>query len=300
MLLKDFIAEGVSALGQLYPTAEAKNIVLMLCENRLGTKNYTPIIEPGYTIKDRQIPGLQDDMKRLSSGEPIQYVIGEADFCGYKFNVNPSVLIPRPETELLCREAVKLGSRIQRMREAYGKSAQPVRILDLCTGSGCIAWTLALEMPGCQVIGTDISQKAIDVASKQNFTLLLHDRNALAPKFIVSDVLDFSQQFPEDQFDILVANPPYILESEKSKMRINVLNFEPHEAIFVPDDDPLIYYRAIAFWAQKELVPDGKGLVEVNESLAPETASVFKQAGFPQTDIILDFYDKKRFIVFSK
>jgi release factor glutamine methyltransferase len=300
VLLKDFIAEGVSALEQLYPTAEAKNIILMLCENRLGTKSYTHIVEPDFAIKPNQLPPLQEDLKRLSDGEPIQYVIGEADFCGYRFKVTPDVLIPRPETELLCREAVKLGSRIQRMREAYGKSARPVRVLDLCTGSGCIAWTIALEMPGCEVVGTDISKEAIKVASEQNFSLLLKEKEAIAPKFVVSDILDFSQEFDGDQFDIIVSNPPYIKESEKANMRVNVLNFEPHKAIFVSDEDPLIFYRAIARWAQKFLAPDGKGLVEINELLAPETTSVFKQADFENTRTILDFYDKKRFVLFSK
>lgn len=300
MLLKDFIAEGVSALEQLYPTSEAKNIILMLCEERLGTKSYTHIVEPEFAIKSKQLPGLEDDLKRLSSGEPIQYVIGEADFCGYRFKVNPDVLIPRPETELLCHEAVKMGSRIQRMREAYGKSAQPVRVLDLCTGSGCIAWTIALEMKGCEVIGTDISEKAISIASNQNFALQLKAKEAVAPKFIVSDILDFKQDFPNGNFDLIVSNPPYIKESEKTNMRVNILNFEPHDAIFVPDDDPLIFYRAIAHWAQKMLASDGKGLVEVNELLAPETASVFKQADFTKTEIILDFYDKRRFVLFSK
>jgi release factor glutamine methyltransferase len=300
VLLKEFIAEGVSALEQLYPTAEAKNIVLMLCESRLGTKNYTHIVEPDYAIKPSQLPSLQEDLKRLSSGEPVQYVIGEADFCGYKFKVTPDVLIPRPETELLCREAVKIGSRIQRMREAYGKSARPVRVLDLCTGSGCIAWTIALEMPGCEVIGTDISQKAIQVASSQNFSIQVKEREAITPKFIVSDVLDFNQEFDQGQFDLIVSNPPYIKESEKANMRVNVLNFEPPLALFVSDDDPLVYYRAIAHWAQEFLEADGKGLVEINELLAPETTSVFKQADFENTRTILDFYDKKRFVLFSK
>ena len=164
MLLKDFLKEGISRLEHLYPTAEARSIMLMVCESRIGTKSYTHIVEPGYTIKDKFVEPLMADLARLEAGEPVQYVIGSTEFCGLDFKVCPSVLIPRPETELLCREAIKAGSRIARQRKAYGKSARPVRILDLCTGSGCIAWTVALNIPGAEVIGVDISEEAIKVA----------------------------------------------------------------------------------------------------------------------------------------
>lgn len=161
MLLKDFLNEGVARLESLYPTKEARNIMLMLCESRIGTKSYTHIVEPEYQVKDKSLEGLGADLNRLAAGEPVQYVIGFADFCGLRFKVTPDVLIPRPETELLCREAIKIGSRMQRMRKAYGKSAKPVRVLDLCTGSGCIAWTVALNIPGAEVTGVDISEKRL-------------------------------------------------------------------------------------------------------------------------------------------
>jgi len=300
MRLKDFLNEGIEALQSLYPTAEARNIMLMLCEDRIGTKSYTHIVEPAYEIKDKAVKGLKKDLERLSSGEPIQYVIGETEFCGFKFKVTPDVLIPRPETELLCRQAIKIGSRMQRMRGAYGKQARPVRILDLCTGSGCIAWTLALSMPGAEVIGTDISEKAIKVASKQDFSDLLKEKGSTAPKFVVSDVLDLEQEFNHGEFDLILSNPPYIKESEKASMRANVVNFEPASALFVPDDDPLVFYRAIARWSQKYLAAEGKGIAEINELLGPETASVFKQADFPTVDVFTDFYDKNRFVLYSK
>lgn len=300
MLLKDFLNEGVARLEPLYPTKEARNIVLMLCESRIGTKSYTHIVEPEYQIKDKSLEGLNADLERLASGEPVQYVIGFADFCGLRFKVTRDVLIPRPETELLCREAIKIGSRMQRMRKAYGKSARPVRVLDLCTGSGCIAWTVALNIPGAEVTGVDISEGAVAVASTQDFALRLKETGALAPKFVAADVLSESQSFTEGDYDLILSNPPYIMESEKAQMRVNVLNYEPSTALFVKDEDPLVFYRAVARISKECLAAEGKGMTEINELLGPETSKVFAGAGFPKIDIIKDFYDKNRFVFYSK
>ena len=300
MLLKDFLKEGLAALETLYPTAEARNLVLMLCESRLGTKNYTHIVEPDYEIKEKFIGPLKDDLARLTSGEPVQYVIGSAEFCGLRFKVTPDVLIPRPETELLCREAIKVGSRMQRMREAYGKSAKPVRILDLCTGSGCVAWTVALSIPGSEVIGVDISEGAVKVAESQDFSQKLKETDADAPTFQVADVLDTGQAFGEGEFDLVLSNPPYIMNSEKQNMLANVLNFEPAAALFVPDEDPLVFSRAIARWSERFLAADGKGMTEINELFGPEVEHIFLDAGFPKVETIKDFYEKNRFVFYSK
>lgn len=274
--------------------------MLMLCESRIGTKSYTHIVEPDYAVNDKSQEVLNSDLDRLASGEPIQYVIGSADFCGLRFKVSRDVLIPRPETELLCREAVKIGSRILRMRKAYGKSARPVRILDLCTGSGCVAWTVALNIPGAEVTGVDISEKAVAVAASQDFALKLKETGALAPKFILADVLDESGTFADGEYDLVLSNPPYIMESQKSQMRVNVLNYEPSTALFVEDENPLVFYRAIAALSLSCLSAEGKGLTEVNELLASETAKVFSDAGFPKTEVVKDFYDKNRFVFYSR
>lgn len=300
MLLKDSLNEGASRLETLYPTKEARNIMLMLCESRIGTKSYTHIVEPEYQIKDKALDGLNADLERLASGEPVQYVMGYADFCGLRFKVTPDVLIPRPETELLCREAIKIGSRMQRMRKAYGKSARPVRILDLCTGSGCIAWTVALNIPGAEVIGVDISEGAVAVAAGQDFISKPKETEVVAPRFVVADILAEPQSFAEGDFDLILSNPPYIMESQKAQMRANVLNFEPLTALFVKDEDPLVFYRSIAKLSSELLVPEGKGMAEINELLGPETAKVFSDAGFPKTEVIKDFYDKNRFVFYSK
>ena len=300
MLLKDFLNAGVARLEPLYPTKEARNIMLMLCENRIGTKSYTHIVEPEYQIKDKFLDGLNADLERLAAGEPVQYVLGFADFCGLRFKVTPEVLIPRPETELLCREAIKIGSRMQRMRKDYGKQARPVRVLDLCTGSGCIAWTVALNIPGAEVIGVDISEGAVAVASSQDFAMTIKETEAAAPRFVVADVLAESHPFVDGDFDLILSNPPYIMESQKAQMRANVLNYEPSTALFVDDGNPLVFYRSIAALSRTCLSAEGKGLTEINELFGPETAKVFSDAGFSKTEVVKDFYDKNRFVFYSK
>lgn len=300
MLLAEFVKAGTKALESLYPQKEARSIVLMLCEEVLGTENYTHIVEPEFKIDDKKLPELEAAMERLKKMEPVQYVLGHTEFYGRTFKVDPAVLIPRPETELLCRDAIKLGMRVFRMRSPYGKNAEPVRILDLCTGSGCIAWTMALSVPGSRVTAVDISDAALEVAAGQDFASELKSKETFKPEFIKADVLDSEQEIELGPFDMVLSNPPYIMESEKEDMRRNVLEYEPESALFVPDDDPLLFYRAIARWSQRFMSPDGVGLSEVNESLARQTETVFKAAGYAHTEIVRDLSDKNRYIIYHK
>ena len=300
MLLADFLKNSVSALEPLYPAAEARGIVLMLCEALIGTKSYTHIVEPAYQIDKKDEQPLSDALARLVAGEPVQYVLGKAEFCGRTFHVTPAVLIPRPETELLVREAVKLADMTRRMRIPFGKSAEPVRVLDLCTGSGCIAWSVALSVPGVQVVGVDISDEALDVARNQPFAQELKETGAVAPVFVKADVLDTEQAFDFGPFDLILSNPPYVMEKEKAQMRPNVLEHEPAQALFVSDEDPLVFYRAVARWSQRFLSPEGKGLTEINEALGKETAEVFRDFGFSQTETSSDFFDKNRFVFYAR
>lgn len=237
-------------------------------------------------------------MDRLCSGEPIQYVIGKTQFCGFEFNVNRSVLIPRPETEILVREAVKIAGIIQRQRSPYGSNAKPVRILDLCTGSGCIAWSVALSVPGVEVTAMDISEEAIAVASSQNFAQALKDSGAKAPEFIKGDVLATPPEM--EPYDLILSNPPYIMEKERCLLRPNVRDFEPDLALFVPDDNPLVYYRGVAAWSKALLATGGTGLAEINDVLGKETEAVFADNGFVEIEIVKDFYDKTRFVFYKK
>lgn len=300
MLLAEFVKAGTKALESLYPQKEARSIVLMLCEEVLGTENYTHIVEPEFKIDDKKLPELEAAMERLKKMEPVQYVLGHTEFYGRTFKVDPAVLIPRPETELLCRDAIKLGMRVYRMRSPYGKNAEPVRILDLCTGSGCIAWTMALSIPGSRVTAVDISDAALEVAAGQDFVAELKSKETFKPEFIKADVLDSEQEIELGPFDMVLSNPPYIMESEKEDMRCNVLEYEPESALFVPDDDPLLFYRAIARWSQRFMSPDGVGLSEVNETLARQTETVFRSAGYAHTEIVRDLSDKNRYIIYHK
>ena len=300
MLLNAFIDQGIKALEPLYPMSEARQMILMLCEETLGIKNYTHIVNPDYEISKADSEMLLSKLEDLSRGMPLQYALGYADFCGLRFKVSPAVLIPRPETELLVRDALQQASRIQRMRDAYGKSAEPVRVLDLCTGSGCVAWSVALNLPGTVVVGTDISEEALEVARTQDFAAELKARKATAPVFVKSDVLDTEQEFPYGPFDIILSNPPYILPSEKAQMRVNVLDFEPEGALFVPQEDPMLYYRAIARWSDRFLAPEGKALTEINALLAEETRTVFHDAGFSGIEVIKDYFYKNRFILYYR
>ena len=300
MLLAEFVKAGTKALESLYPQKEARSIVLMLCEEVLGTENYTHIVEPEFKIDDKKLPELEAAMERLKKMEPVQYVLGHTEFYGRTFKVSPAVLIPRPETELLCRDAIKLGMRVYRMRSPYGKNAEPVRILDLCTGSGCIAWTMALSIPGSRVTAVDISDAALEVAAGQDFAAELKSKETFKPEFIKADVLDSEQEIELGPFDMVLSNPPYIMESEKEDMRRNVLEYEPESALFVPDDDPLLFYRAIARWSQRFMSPGGVGLSEVNETLARQTETVFRAAGYAHTEIVRDLSDKNRYIIYHK
>lgn len=285
MLLAEFIRESVPALEKLYPSPEARGLVLMLCEERLGVRSYTHIVEPLFEIPEAELPGLKADMSRLAAGEPIQYVLGNTEFCGRKFKVGPSVLIPRPETGQLVDESLKLLAAMGR----------PAKVLDLCTGSGCIAWSVALGAPGVSVTAADISEPALALARSQFEDV---PSGANAPEFVCSDLLGGCREIC-GRFDLLLSNPPYVMEKEKAAMRRNVLEHEPGIALFVPDDDPLLFYRALASVSLRLLDSSGTGIVEINEALGPETAAVFEAAGYRKTEILRDIFGKDRFVRFS-
>ena len=283
MLLRDLISKGTETISQDFPEREARERVLMFLQHSIGTSRHTHILEPSYEVSEEVSVEAMHAFERMAAGEPIQYIIGKAYFYDREFNVTPDVLIPRPETELLVREAVNWARRSGR---------KSLRILDLCTGSGCIAWSMAMELPGSEVTAADISDGALAVASGQKFEC---DN---APKFIKADVLAGPVE-GLGTFDMILSNPPYVMDSEKGMMRKNVLDHEPWLALFVSDDDPLVFYRAVAAWARQCLKPDGVGIVEINESLGPETAAVFSQAGFADASVILDLSDRPRFVRFS-
>lgn len=289
MRLADLIKIGKETISALYPEREAGEMVFAYLEETLGTKRHTHIVEPEYGISSEKAQAILKDFDRMSSGEPLQYVTGKAYFYGRTFGVNPRVLIPRPETEILCSTAIE---------HIRSSRVQAPKILDLCTGSGCIAWTIAAECGrrDAQVEAVDISEGALETASSQKI------EEDVSVRFHKADVLEEPDPaiFEEGNYDLILSNPPYVMDSEKSLMRVNVLDHEPHLALFVSDEDPLLFYRAVARWASKLLKVGGYGLVEINEALGERTADVFRQAGFANVAIIKDLSDRDRFVEFTR
>lgn len=286
MLLKDFIVSSRHALSELYPEGEARSLVDGLCGKILGVTPQTHILQPGFCIDPALLTLLEDGLSRLLRCEPLQYVLGEAWFLGRRFKVTPAVLIPRPETEEMVDMALRKAGNLSR------DAGRPLRVLDLCTGSGCIAWSMALGLPQSEVTGLDISPEALSVASSQ-----FDGDNR--PRFVLSDVLDPDCLKDVGRFDIFLSNPPYVRESEKSLMSRNVLDWEPGLALFVPDGDPLRFYRAEATLAARLLSPGGFGLVEINEAYGQEVAGLFRDAGFRDPDVLKDLSGRDRFVLFS-
>lgn len=213
---------------------------------------------------------------RLLDGEPVQYILGRAEFGSRWFDVRPGVLIPRPETEELCALIVD-----------ENKDKAPLNVLDIGTGSGCIAVTLALDMPQSSVTAWDIAPEALDTAAQNarrlgaRITVERRDALALQPQ--------------GERWDVIVSNPPYICNNEKKTMERNVLDHEPHAALFVPDDQPLLFYTAIARYAASTLRPGGTLYFELNPLYADLTADMARQTGFNETAILDDNYGKRRF-----
>ena len=300
MLLKDYVTALRTDLSGIYPQEEANALVDIVCQECFGVQSYTRIIEPGYEIKDKLLIKADSVTRRLLQNEPIQYILGHAEFCGRRFTVSPSVLIPRPETEILCKDAYQSAMRVFRNRSAYGKGASAVKILDLCTGSGCIAWTLALDVPGASVTAIDISEEALSVARSQKFDI----GKGRSPRFVKADIFD-DEQMQEalgdgPAFDIIVSNPPYVFERERGQMRPNVLNYEPAIALFVPDDDTMLFNRKIAEIAKKYLYTDANACVEINEAAGPESAALFRENGFKSVETLKDIFGKNRIVKFQK
>lgn len=290
MTLGGLINKGVETISVMFPQREAREMVLRYLEDRHGIRRLTHIMEPSYEVPAEVAASCQSAFDRMASGEPLQYVTGKADFYGRGFAVSPAVLIPRQETEILCRTVLDSVA-------VNGTGRTDMTVLDLCTGSGCIAWTLALEMPGAKVTAVDISEEALAVALSQEFSAEMVRSGAQTPVFIKGDVLSPGALPVSGKFDIIVSNPPYVMESEKTLMRSNVLDHEPSLALFVSDEDPLIFYRAVAQIACERLSDNGLCMVEINEALGEETAELFRTAGFPDTEIVKDLNDRDRFVV---
>lgn len=266
-----FIAEAVRGL---YPEREARRIALTAAAALSGESEAKFLADPNQRVN---IDGVEHCAAQLAAGCPVQYVTGKTEFCDMTFHVDGSVLIPRPETEELVLWAEQCAAGFQRPR-----------ILDVCTGSGCIAIVLAAHLPQAEVTALDISHAALETA-RRNASM-----NGVRIRFIEDDALNGMPSLAGETFDIIVSNPPYIPHSEIESMHVNVTRYEPHEALFVDDADPLVFYRAIARAARTMLSEGGSLLFEVHEAWAERTAEMLRREGFGQTEVRNDLFGKPR------
>ena len=288
-------------LTEEYPNLRERDaLVSSMVVDFLHLPGYAIVTDPFADIPESDASAFLDCAGRLSEGEPYQYITGQCEFGGRVFSVAPGVLIPRPETEYLCRLAG------QKLRDS--SLAGRLRILDLCTGSGCIAWTLALDFPDAEVVGLDVSAQALDIACGQFADCKTPGSTPRSPRFAQCDILrgpsatDVLKDWKDgaslagffaEPLDAIISNPPYILEKERVLMRRNVLEHEPDLALFVPDCNPLLFYKSISDWALELLRPGGLLLVEQNEALPAETAALFSR--FSRCETLNDLADKPRF-----
>lgn len=272
-------------LTQVYDDYEAKAIARMVYEVRFGLMPSDLFIGKDTQLSTDDQKLLAEITQRLLTGEPIQYVLGEAEFGGKTFHVEPGVLIPRPETYELCQW-------IMEERRGKKEEGRNTSILDIGTGSGCIACTLAAELADAEVTAWDISDDALRIATENAKRTNVH------VSFEKVDVLNTShlnRERPATGLDIIVSNPPYICNKERATMERNVLEHEPELALFVPDDDPLLFYRTIARFAAKTLNPGGALYFEINPLYVSEMQQMLSEEGFSHTEIRNDQFGKQRF-----
>ncbi|MFI3278891.1 MAG: peptide chain release factor N(5)-glutamine methyltransferase [Rikenellaceae bacterium] len=267
-----------SAAESLYGAREAEQIARMILSEVAGVSITHLVLEPHAQC---HIDNLDQILEELSAGRPVQYIIGQADFCGLRFSVREGVLIPRPETEELVYRIVE-------------ECPPEPRILDVGSGSGAIAISLAKTIPDSKVWGVDISKDALAIARENNLRL------SAGVTLTEGDALSGVENYVEGEFDIVVSNPPYIPYSQQADMRENVVSFEPHEALFVEDDNPIVFYRAIAKSALKLLKSEGLLYFEIHESFWSDVVDMLREMGYIGVTMIKDINDKPRIVCAEK
>jgi len=260
---------------------EAEQLMRILLEDLFDIDQKRQLMEPELRIDEVQYARLDDAVKRLLEGVPVQYTTGKAWFDGLLFEVDESVLIPRPETEELVQKV-----------SATVPVDRPLRVWDVGTGSGCIAVAMAKRFPLAEVMAFDMSEKALATASRNAIN------NKVNVKFICDDVLHPQSEVWHQPVDLVISNPPYIRESEKVGMERNVLEHEPSQALFVSDDDPLLFYRQIMLLAKSQLKPGGSIWFEINEAMGQEMIALGQSMGFGGA-IYEDYNGKPRFAIFT-
>jgi len=284
--LKTYKTEFYEQLFPLFPEMEVESFFYLLTESYLEKTRIQLALEPDFELNSTQLQQFEKALQRLLQQEPIQYILGDTEFFGYPFQVNQHTLIPRPETEELVAWIIEDVKNKNQENSQHKPLNSNITILDIGTGSGCIPISLAKELPQAKVSSIDVSEEALQVA-RRNSTL-----NKVAVNFIQQDILK-AECLPE-KYDVIVSNPPYVRELEKEQMHQNVLDFEPELALFVENDDPLIFYRKIAKLAKNALTENGKLYFEINEYLPEEMVSLLEEIGYQDIELKKDIFGKFR------
>ena len=269
-----------AVLGRWYEQVEIDDIFKRCIQHYFGWPSIKIGLEPQYFLSKGEAKQLHHALDLLSRGTPLQYVLGTTTFMGLDLKVSPAVLIPRPETEELVEWILS------------NHPATSLKLWDLCSGSGCIALGLKAQREQWDIKGFELSEAAIEIARTNAAN------HHLSVSFVQQDILQW--QGTVEQVELMVSNPPYVLPSEKNQMHKNVLEFEPAMALFVPEKDPLLFYREILLIARKQLHPQGKLYFEINPLLVQEMISLGKKHGFSSATVKKDIFGKDRFIQFSK
>jgi len=274
----NIIRNVIGDLSSVLPANEARAVAITLCEHVTGLSRAQLLSDNSLVLTAEQQQAISQQVARLKNHEPLQYVLGETEFFGLTMKVDSRVLIPRPETEELVEWIIKDWEN------------RPCSIVDICTGSGCIAIALAKNLPDASLAACDISEDALTLACENS---RLNKTNI---RFFCADALSEQWIDPLDTPDVIVSNPPYVLESEKSSMQPNVLDYEPSIALFVPDTDPLLFYEAIAKKALASLKHEGALYVEINREKGQETVELFRKLGFGFVELRTDLFGNARMI----
>jgi release factor glutamine methyltransferase len=281
--IKDIVRFFKDELRALYEAGELDTIIKYSFEEFCDIKSFSLLKHGENTVSESELLRFNFAVKDLKREKPLQYVLGKADFYGLKFIVNENVLIPRPETEELVHLVIS-------DLKTFSDPDASLTILDIGTGSGCIPVTLKNKIPSAEVYAMDVSEGALETARKN---AVLNNANV---KFFQDDILDPDYLRGAGDYDIILSNPPYIKISEKNEMQRNVLDYEPHLALFVDNDDALLFYRKIAEYAKAKLKPGGMIYFEINAALGPETKLLIEEKGFKNVDLIKDINNKNRIL----
>jgi release factor glutamine methyltransferase len=280
MKIKEYKINFINSLLPFYDEMEAESFFYLILENRYQLRRIDLALDAEKEFSNVEISNWNVILEKLKTQIPIQYILGTTHFYGSEFIVDENVLIPRPETEELVDWIVKLNTKLSKKKD--------LKILDIGTGSGCIAISLAKNILNSAVFAVDVSEKALAVAEK-NATL-----NKVIVTFLHKNILETNHL--DQKFDIIVSNPPYVRNLEKAEIKPNVLENEPHLALFVPDNDPLIFYKKIAELAAANLNPNGQLFFEINQYLGKETQDLLESLGLKNIELRKDIYGNDRMI----